>query len=59
MREIRMSGSMSGEGKRSDAEWPTLPRRSSTLLKIICPKGLGLQVSKRRAAPFFYVEEYR
>ncbi len=32
MREIRKSGSMSGEGKRSDADWPKLPRPSSTLL---------------------------
>ena len=27
----RMSGSMSGEGKRSVAAWPKLPRLSSTL----------------------------
>src|SRR5450759_4999985 len=31
MREICLSGSMSGERKRSDAEWPRLPRLSSTL----------------------------
>src|SRR5450759_1858980 len=31
MREICLSGSMSGDGKRSDAEWPKLPRLSSTL----------------------------
>src|SRR5258705_3678399 len=31
MREIRTSGSMSGDGKRSVAEWPKLPRPSSTL----------------------------
>jgi hypothetical protein len=28
------SGSMSGDGKRSGAEWPTLPRPSSTLPKL-------------------------
>ena len=33
MREIRTSGSMSGEGKRSVAAWPKLPRPSSTLPK--------------------------
>ncbi len=33
MREIRTSGSMSGERKRSDAERPKPPRLSSTLLK--------------------------
>jgi hypothetical protein len=33
MREICLSGSMSGEGKRSVAEWPKLPRLSSTLPK--------------------------
>src|SRR5215813_13108336 len=30
MREIRTSGSMSGDGKRSVAAWPKLPRPSST-----------------------------
>jgi hypothetical protein len=34
MREIRKSGSMSGERKRSDAERPKLPRLSSTLLAM-------------------------
>ena len=33
MREIRTSGSMSGERKRSDAVWPKPPRLSSTLLE--------------------------
>ena len=33
MREIRTSGLMSGEGKRSVAAWPQPPRPSSTLLK--------------------------
>jgi len=31
MTEIDMSGSMSGEGKRSVAAWPKPPRLSSTL----------------------------
>src|SRR5271157_2991971 len=31
MREIRTSGSMSGDGKRSIAAWPKLPRPSSIL----------------------------
>src|SRR5450759_283833 len=31
MREICLSGSMIGERKRSVAEWPKLPRLSSTL----------------------------
>src|SRR5437879_1963833 len=31
MQEIRTSGSMSGDGKRSVAAWPKLPRLSSTL----------------------------
>jgi len=34
MREIRTSGSMSGDGKRSVAAWPKLPRPSSTLPKL-------------------------
>src|ERR1700730_7340208 len=33
MREIRTSGLMSGEGKRSVAAWPQPPRPSSTLLR--------------------------
>jgi hypothetical protein len=33
MRKIRTSGSMSGDGKRSVAAWPKLPRPSSTLPK--------------------------
>jgi hypothetical protein len=36
MREIRTSGSMSGDGKRSVAAWPKLPRPSSTLPKLKC-----------------------
>ena len=31
MPEIGTSGSMSGDGKRGVAEWPKLPRPSSTL----------------------------
>ena len=31
MREIRTSGSMSGDGKQGDAEWPKPLRPSSTL----------------------------
>ena len=40
MREIRTSGSMSGEGKRSHATWPKPPRPSSTLLRrhLGCPE---------------------
>jgi hypothetical protein len=33
MPEIGTSGSMSGDGKRSVAKWPKLPRPSSTLPK--------------------------
>src|ERR1700676_4840377 len=36
MPEIGTSGSMSGDGKRSVAEWPKLPRPSSTLPEGIC-----------------------
>ncbi len=38
MREIRTSGSMSGERKRSDAAWPKPPRLSSTLLPQMTSK---------------------
>jgi hypothetical protein len=31
MRQLRTSGSMSGDGKRGVAKWPKLPRPSSTL----------------------------
>ena len=34
MPEIGTSGSMSGDGKRSVAEWPKLSRPSSTLPKL-------------------------
>jgi hypothetical protein len=34
MPEIGTSGSMSGDGKRGVAEWPKLPRPSSTLPKL-------------------------
>src|SRR5262249_57180348 len=44
MREIRTSGSMSGDGKRGVAEWPKLPRPSSTL-----PSATWLDVSYRSA----------
>jgi hypothetical protein len=46
MPENGTSGSMSGDGKRSVAAWPKLPRPSSTLPKaatertaVDCPKG--------------------
>jgi hypothetical protein len=44
MREIRTSGSMSGDGKRGVAAWRKLPRPSSTLPKrarayaMVCPQ---------------------
>jgi hypothetical protein len=47
MQEIRTSGSMSGDGKRSVAAWPKLPRPSSTLPKLrnaralVCPEELA------------------
>src|SRR6202795_355302 len=37
MPEIGTSGSMSGDGKRSVAEWPKLPRPSSTLPEETSP----------------------
>jgi len=38
MQEIRTSGSMSGDGKRSVAAWPKLPRPFSTLPSPLCDK---------------------
>src|ERR1700719_291912 len=38
MQEIRTSGSMSGDGKRSVAAWPKLPRPSSTLPNPKCQR---------------------
>ena len=40
MPEIGTSGSMSGDGKRGVAEWPKLPRPSSTLPVAVIPAGL-------------------
>jgi len=54
MQEIRTSGSMSGDGKRSAAAWPKLPRPSSTLPKLlnaralVCPE----QQAKADMRPF-------
>jgi hypothetical protein len=42
MPEIGTSGSMSGDGKRSVAEWPKLPRPSSTLPFETCRWPLGM-----------------
>ena len=53
MREIRTSGSMSGEGKRSDAERPKPPRPSSTLLKSHLTHGYLL--SKRLPCSLYYM----
>ena len=43
MPENGTSGSMSGDGKRSVAAWPKLPRSSSTL-----PQGRSLRRTKLR-----------
>jgi hypothetical protein len=40
MPEIGTSGSMSGDGKRSVAAWPKLPRPSSTLPWLAIPPTL-------------------
>jgi PEP-CTERM motif len=42
MPEIGSSGLMSGDGKRSVAEWPKLPRPSSTLPKQTIRPGVGV-----------------
>jgi hypothetical protein len=48
MPEIGTSGSMSGDGKRSVAEWPKLPRPSSTLPKRTNRAGLLMSVVRCR-----------
>jgi len=54
MREIRTSGSMSGDGKRSVAAWPKLPRPSSTLPTrtkanaVERPQLVGADISPKR-----------
>ena len=48
MREIRTSGSMSGDGKRSVAAWPKLPRPSSTLPKCECRFVMPYDCSRMR-----------
>ena len=54
MREIRTSGSMSGDGKRSVAAWPKLPRPSSTLPKLLNPRALVCteELAKADMRPF-------
>jgi hypothetical protein len=39
MPEIGTSGSMSGDGKRGVAEWPKLPRPSSTYMRTPLSRG--------------------
>jgi hypothetical protein len=46
MPEIGTSGSMSGDGKRSVAEWLKLPRPSSTLPKRTNRAGLTMSVDR-------------
>jgi hypothetical protein len=49
MPEIGTSGSMSGDGKRSVAEWLKLPRPSSTLPNAIAdPIELRLSLEAKR-----------
>jgi hypothetical protein len=48
MPEIGTSGSMSGDGKRSVAEWPKLPRPSSTLPKRTWQGGLTMSALEGR-----------
>jgi len=66
MRETRMSGLMSGDGKRSDAIWPKPPRPSSTLpiAKSACrhaactvPSGAP-QSPSPKTLPFSHVSRY-
>ncbi len=51
MREIRTSGSTSGERKRTDAVWPKPPRLSSTLLQLNGKCRLRLDVNQGGAIP--------
>jgi hypothetical protein len=48
MPEIGTSGSMSGDGKRSVAEWPKLPRPSSTLPFETCRQTLKMSANRGR-----------
>jgi hypothetical protein len=49
MPEIGTSGSMSGDGKRSVAEWPKLPRPSSTLPKWTWRSRFGMSAHGGKA----------
>ena len=52
MQEIRTSGSMSGDGKRSVAAWPKLPRPSSIEPDLqISPIRLSDQLHSVHALP--------
>ena len=56
MPEIGTSGSMSGDGKRGVAEWPKLPRPSSTLPKlrmnVLSPVAIGGKADAARTSRF-------
>jgi hypothetical protein len=48
MPEIGTSGSMSGDGKRGVAEWPELPRPSSTLPSRQFVRGINSVATRMR-----------
>ena len=64
MPEIGTSGSMSGDGKRSAAAWPKLPRPSSTLPRTgrncLCRTRRGINRNDGRAVKegLFYVRRH-